>query len=261
MFSNKISKHIIFLLPAFFFISQSLPAQILLSGTVYDSSKLYAVTGVLVKSTGGSMVFTDSAGNYRIRVSEADSVSFSYMNKPTMKFPVKTITNYSQFDISLRVHVTEKYKPLKEIFIFAKSHKEDSADNRATYANVYDFRKPGIKSSYTPGSPAGFDLDELVNIFRFRHNKHMLAFQKRLIEQEQDSYINYRFNSTLIKRITGLSGNDLARYKLQYRPSYAFAASSNELQFYEYLLNTSYLFRNQNGLPPMNSQTLPLEKQ
>jgi hypothetical protein len=206
----------------------------------------------MVKSTGGAVVFTDSLGAYNIRVSEADSVSFSYMNKPTMKFPVKTITNYTQFDISLRVHLYSKYKPLKEIVIFSKSHKEDSSENRLAYANVYDFRKPGITSSYNPGSPAGFDLDELVNIFRFKHNKQMLTFQRRLIEQEQDSYISYRFNSTLIKRITGLTGDDLARYKIKYRPSYAFAASSNELQFYEYLLNTSYLFRSQNGLPPMN---------
>ena len=209
-----------------------------------------------MKSTGGAITFTDSLGAYHLSVEETDSVSFSYLNKPTMKFPVRYITNYTQFDISLRVHVYDKYRPLKEIFIFSRSHKEDSADNRRAYSNVYDFRKPGIKSSFTPGSPAGFDLDELVNVFRFRHNKQMLAFQKRLIEQEHDHYINYRFNSPLIKRITGLSGEALNRYKLQYRPSYAFAAMSNELQFYEYLLNTSYLFRSENGLPAMNNPGL-----
>ena len=208
----------------------------------------------MVKSTGGAVVFTDSLGGYSIKVAEPDSVSFSYLNKPTMKFPVKSISNYTQFDIALRVHLTSKYKPLKEIYIFSKSHKEDSLESRLQYANVYGFHKGGIKSTYTDGSPPGLDVDELINIFRFRHNKQMQAFQRRLIAEEQERYVNYRFNPTLIKRITGLTGTDLERYKSQYRPSYAFAVASNELQFYEYLLNTSYQFRNQNGLPPLSAQ-------
>ena len=81
----------------------------------------------------------------------------------------------------------------------------------------------------------------------------MLAFQKRLIDQEQDSYINYRFSTTIIKRITGLAGEALTRYKLQYRPSYLFAISTDDLDFYQYILSTSYIFRSQNGLPPMNA--------
>ena len=237
-----------------FLIYSKSESQILISGTVYDSSKLYAVSGVQVRSTGGAVTFTDSSGAYRIKVAETDSLSFAYMNKPTMKFPVKTITNYTQFDISLRVHVYEKYRPLKEIYIFAKSHSEDSAENRLAYSKVFDFRKPGIRSSYTPGSPACFDLDELVNIFRFRHNKQTLSFQKRLIGEEQERFINYRFSSTLIKRITGLSGEALQRYKVQYRPDYLFVAASDELEFYQYILNSSYRFRRENGLPPMNTQ-------
>ena len=252
MHFNKVTKHIAVILLAFFCYSNSVRSQILLSGTVYDSSKLYPLSGVMVKSTGGIITFTDSLGAYRINVREIDSISFSYMNKPTMKFPIRSITNYSEFDISLRVHVYQKYRPLKEIFIFSKSHKEDSAENRLAYSKVFNFSKPGIRSSYTPGSPAGFDLDELVNIFRFRHKKQMLAFQKRLIQQEQVSYINYRFSTTVIKRITGLSGEALQRYKVEYCPDYGFVASSDELEFYQYILNTSYQFRRQNGLPAIN---------
>jgi hypothetical protein len=69
-----------------------------------------------------------------------------------------------------------------------------------------------------------------------------------LIEQEQDNYINYRFNTVMIKRITGLTGTLLESYKIAYRPSYGFIISSNELEFYEYILNTSYEFKKRNGL-------------
>ena len=248
MHSGNLSKHTALAFLFLFFFTKSVFAQYIVSGTVYDSSRLYGVTGVIVKSTGGTSALTDSMGGYYIKVLESDSISFIYMNKPTTKFPVRSIINYYQFDISLRVHVYEKYRPLKEIFIYVKGHKQDSAENRLDYAKTFNFRKPGLRSSSTVGTPPGLDIDELINIFHFRKNKQTLAFQRRLIEQEQDSYINYRFSSTLIKRVTGLSGDTLNKFKLQYRPSYTFVATSNELEFYQYILNSSYEFRKREAL-------------
>lgn len=249
----SITKNIIFLFSLGILFSIQGNSQIVLSGTVYDSSKLYTIAGVMVTNTGGNVTYTDSIGAYQLSVKEGDSVTFSYRNKPTIKFPVNLVSNYTQFDISLRVHLYQKYRPLKEIFIFSR-RKEDSAENRQHFANFFNFRKPGIKSSYTPGSPPGFDVDQLIGLFQFRKNKHSLNFQKRLIEQEKESYVNYRFSSSIIKRVTNLEGEDLKRYKIQYRPTYAFTTACNELEFIDYVLKTSYLFRSQNGLPAMSTQ-------
>ncbi|MEO6455202.1 MAG: hypothetical protein ABIN97_14075 [Ginsengibacter sp.] len=200
-----------------------------------------------VKSTSGAFTFTDSAGVYHIRVSDKDSISFFYRNKPTTKFPVNTISDYGQFDISLRVGVKEKYKPLKEIFIFS-NYRRDSAENRNDYYKTFNYQKPGIRSTYTPGSSAGLDLDEMINIFRFRKNKQHLQFQKRLIEQEQDRYVDYKFSTKFLKRITGLSGPLLEKYKIEYRPTYEFITSITELEFYEYINYTSTKFKKDEGL-------------
>ena len=221
--------------------------QITVSGTVYDSTKLYSITGVEVKSTGGDMSLTDSAGMYKISVTEADSLSFFYRNKSTIKFPVRAINNYNEFDISLQVRVKEKYKPLKPVYIFS-NYRKDSAAKRIAYSKIFNYDKPGISSTYTPGSSAGLDLVELINIFRFRKNKQTLQFQKRLIQQEQDSYINYRFNSAVLKRITRLSGLMLEKYKSEYRPSFEFIISVSEVEFYEYIIATSRKFKNENGM-------------
>ncbi len=230
-----------------YLIANFVNGQIIISGTVYDSTKLYSITGVEVKSTGGDMGLTDSAGIYQISVTEADSISFYYRNKSTIKFPVKAITNYNEFDISLQVRVQEKYKPLKPVYIFSNYHK-DSAEKRITYSKIFNYDKPGIRSTYTPGSSAGLDINELINIFRFRKNKQTLQFQKRLIQQEQDSYIDYRFNSTLLKRITGLNGLMLEKYRSEYRPSFEFLTSISEVEFYEYVITTSRKFKSENGL-------------
>ncbi|MEP6926544.1 MAG: hypothetical protein ABI834_02855 [Ginsengibacter sp.] len=222
--------------------------QLIISGTVYDSTKLYVVAGVNVTSTSGLFTNTDSLGAYHINVSEKDSLSFFYRGKSTVKFPVKTIGNYTAFDISLRIRVNAKYKLLQGVTVFANTYHRDSLENRIEYAKIFNLQNPTLRSTYEPGAAAGLDIDELINMFHFRKNKQNLAFQKRMVEDEQDRYIDYRFNSKIIHRITGLGGDTLTQYKKLYRPSYLFVISSTLAQFYEYILNTSYSFKRKEGI-------------
>ena len=223
-------------------------SQILVSGTVYDSTKLYVIPGVDVFSTSGAKTITDSLGAYHITVSEKDSLSFFYNGKSTMKFPVSTVNNYTAFDISIRIRVKEKYKLLKGITVFSDTYRSDSLENRVTYSKVFGREKPTIRSNYEQGGPAGLDLDELIGMFQFKKNKQNLAFQNRLVQDEQERYIDYRFSSKTITRITGLKGDTLLKYKKLYRPSYFFATSSTLAEFYEYILNTSYAFKKEEGI-------------
>ena len=241
-------KKTVFFLLFFLLFTNIVICQLIISGTVYDSTKLYRVPGVIVKSTGGASTITDSMGVYHLSITEKDSISFFYNNKPTQKFAVKSIPDYNDFDISLQVRVFEKYKLLKEVKIFSKSYKQDSAENRNTYSKIFDYTKPGIRSTYTPGSPPGLDIGELINIFRFRRNKMNAAFQKRLLQEEENKYVNYKFSNTLLNRVTGLSGTALTKYKMKYQPSYYFVTTATELEFYEYILSTAAAFKKQEGL-------------
>lgn len=240
---------IYFLLPVFLVLSfVTSSAQIVVSGTVYDSTKLYVVPGVNVSSTSGLATTTDSLGGYHIRASKADSISFIYKGKSTIKFPVESIGNYNSFDISLRIRTNDKYKLLKGVTVYADTYRRDSIENRMSYAKIFNLENPTIRSNYEPGGAAGLDLDQLIGMFQFRKNKQTMAFQRRLVEDEQDRYIDYRFSSKVIKRITGLSGDTLTRYKKIYRPSYIFVITSTLPDFYEYILNTSYAFKREEGI-------------
>jgi hypothetical protein len=218
-------------------------AQITVTGSVYDVSKLYAVPEVRVTSTSGSSDMTDSSGSYHINVSANDSIFFTYNGKSTIKFPVKEIKNYGAFDISIHAPVKQKYKLLNPVTVYTDNYKLDSMENREEYANIFGNDKPGIHSTYDPGGAAGLDLDALIGMFQFRKNKERLAFRNRLIDEEQDRYIDYRFSSKTITRVTGLTGDSLESYKKLYRPDYYFVSNSTLAQFYEYILNTSYAFR------------------
>ncbi|MBS1496650.1 MAG: hypothetical protein JSU03_10100 [Bacteroidetes bacterium] len=227
---------------------QPLHAQLLVSGTVLDNSKLNFVEKVHVISTGGKLALTDSLGRYSISVNNDDSIYFFYNNRPTQKFPVRDIPNLLEFDISIHMQIPSKYNLLKEVTVYSTPYAKDSIENRETYRKAFNYSKPGFSTSISPGGVAGADLDQLINVFRFGRNKRLKSFQKRLLVEEQDKYIDYRFNKTLVKRITGLSGNSLDSFMVWYRPSYEFTITSNEVTFDQYILNASYRFKR--GLLP-----------
>lgn len=230
------------------FATTQVAAQIVISGNVYDSSKLYAVPDVHVFSTSGSSAITDSTGAYRIAVKSTDSLTFFYNGKSTLKFPVKTIKDYNSFDISLRVKVKEKYKLLNPVTVFAHSYLKDSLENRENYSKIFGGESSGIHSTYDPGGAAGLDMDALIGMFQFRKNKQRLAFRNHLINEEKEHYIDYRFSPKTISRITGLKGDTLEKYRKLYRPDYYFVANSTLTEFYRYILNTSYAFKKQEGI-------------
>jgi hypothetical protein len=153
------------------------------------------------------------------------------------------MASLTQFDISLGVTVKSGYRTLKEVVVFARSYREDSMENRRTYADVFNYSRPTIKTSISPGGAVGADVDEIINMFRFRRNKHLKLFQARLEQQEQDHFVSYRFNKNFVRRITGLTGADLDTFMVRYLPTYEFASTADEVTFNKYILNSSYAFK------------------
>ncbi len=185
-------------------------------------------------STGGGSAVTDSSGSFAINVNEKDSVWFYYNSKPTMKFPVHIITDPNNFEISINVKVEAKYKRMKEVMVFSKSYHQDSLENREKYADIFGYEKPGLKTTMSNGV-AGADLDELINMFRFRRNKYLKSFQKRLVTEEENKFIDHKFTKKVVQQLTGLSGADRDSFMLIFRPTYDFAAASTLYDFYWYI--------------------------
>lgn len=221
----------------------TLTAQIIVSGTVMDNTKINFVEAVGVISTGGKITVTDSLGKYNIQASSEDSLYFIYNNKPTQKFAVSKMPNTAQFDISLHIPVKSRYSLLKEVVVYSKNYKQDSAANRENYAEIFSYKKQGIQTSVSPGGGVGLDANELINVFRFKRNKRLKAFQQRLEADEKEKYVNYRFNKIFVRRITQLQSPALDSFLIWYRPTYEFISTTSELEFNQYVLNASYHFK------------------
>lgn len=226
------------------FCFNTLMAQNTISGTVFDSSRINYVPGVTVINNEGQFAITDSLGRYSIPVTERDSLVFVFNGKSTVKFPIFNVQDPSHFDIALHMPYKGKFKVMKEVVVHTKTYREDSIENRETYARIFNYQKPSLQTSIDPSSNmVGADLDEIINMFRFRRNKTMKQFQLRLEAEEQEKYVNYRFNKILVKRITHLEGEQLEIFMLRYRPSYEFASNAGELAFNQYILNCYYGYK------------------
>ena len=215
-------------------------------GVVYDSSKSYPLESVSVLSTSGRGTITNSDGFYEIEVAEKDSIWFSYLNKPTMKFSVLKISNPINFDISLRVSVPI----LREVKIRPRNYKFDSLQNRLDYAKIFNYEKPKLKV-VTPqyGGAVGFDLDEIINMFRFKRNRSMASFQKRLLMDEQEKFVDYRFSKALVRRLTQLDGTALDSFMRLYRPSFMFTKFAGDYDFQQFIKESFNRFKS--GLRPL----------
>ena len=217
-------------------------AQFKVRGTVYDSSRLYPVESVTVISTGGKGTFTNATGDYEIEVGEKDSIWFSYLGKPTVKFPVLKMTDPLHFDISIQINIMV----LKGVTVSPRNYRLDSIQNRRDYAKIFDYQKARLKT--TTSGPAdqvgvGFDLDEIIRMFQFRKNKNMLAFQQRLLQQEQDKFIDHRFNKQLVRRLTNLAGAALDSFMVLYRPTYEFTLVTSDYDFQSYIKQSYEQFK------------------
>ena len=237
--------YIVFII-SFLFTATSVTAQTYkIKGVVYDSSRNYPMELVSVLSTSGTGTVTNADGYYEIEVTEKDSIWFSYLNKPTVKFPVMRIGNPMQFDISLQVNVPV----MKEVKILPKNYRLDSLRNRQDYAKIFNYQKPTLKT-VTPqyGAAVGFDLDEIINMFRVKRNRSIASFQRRLVMEEQDKYVDFRFNKALVRRLTLLDGAELDSFMRVFKPSYTFTKLAGDYEFRLYIKQALYRFKR--GMQP-----------
>ena len=225
--------------------AQALFAQYKVRGTVYDKTRTFPIEAVSVMSTGGRFTTTNAEGAYVIEVAERDSIWFSYLGKPTVKFPVQKMADLAQFDLALEVPITV----LPEIKIKPRDYRTDSIQNRRDYAKAFEFHKPNLQSLTSIGpNGAGIDINELIRTFQFRKNRSMLRFQERLLQQERDKFVDHRFNALLVRRLTGLEGEELKRFMALYRPTYEFALYTNDYDFQLYIKEAGARFKGSAGI-------------
>jgi hypothetical protein len=222
--------------------------SVAVSGIVYDISGRRPIESVVVKSSSNQAI-TDSLGRYIITVQLKDSIWFSLFGKSTQKYPIDTVEDVHNFNVM--IHVTGVDLP--EVRVRNSYYKMDSIQNRNDYAKYFNYQVPGLKLAnnqqlFNPsgGLTVGFDLDEIINMFRVKRNRNLQFLQKRLISQEQEKYVNHRLTNKFVQKLTKLEGEALSKFMEYCKPSYEILGLLNDLELGEYIQRKYALYRKTN---------------
>jgi hypothetical protein len=222
---------LLFFLLTFVAITSAKAQMRTISGVVYDISGRMPIEAVMVY-TKFSSTQTDSLGRYLITLQPKDSLTFSLFGKSTQKFALDQIEDQSNFNIMIHVNGFD----LPEVRVRNSYYRYDSIQSRMDYAKYFNYNPPGLKMSNQQnmfgngGITIGFDVNEIINMFRFKRNRNAQFLQNRLIYQEQEKYINYRFTKRFVQKLTKLDGPRLDVFMEYCKPSYPTLALLNDLE-------------------------------
>ncbi|MFD2871791.1 hypothetical protein ACFS5N_04890 [Mucilaginibacter ximonensis] len=213
------------------------------SGFVTDKQTGLFISGAMIKSAAATTV-SDLHGQFSIKVNKTDTLRVNMPGYDVFVHPVTEAGN----TLIISLH---KNTQLKEVTISAQRDRiADSLATRKTFAKNFNSAAPKfediVQVRAVPGiiPVAGITIipSQLVNAITYKSSKGY-KLKKRLIQDENDKYISSRFNKALIIRLTGFSGDSLAKFMVKYRPT---AAATKKMTAYDlstYIKNNAVNYR------------------
>ena len=206
-----------------------------IKGKVLDKDTKLPVNGAIV-SIGTKIALTNILGDFSITASGNDSLKVTcFTYKPFHRL----VTNAME---TLRIELEPAKIVLNEVTIRSnreRDFKRDSAYNREFYAKQFNYKGPKVMDAFVgkplknPGELLTIDVATLIRALT-KKSTRAYKFNKLLLRDEKTDYINQKFSHGLVARVTGLKGDTLSVFVVQYRPTYAFAhkATDYEMELY-----------------------------
>lgn len=218
------------------FVSVTGSSQQFLTGKVYEASTDSVLPGVSVFNVKtNEIIRSGQDGSYSIAASENDRVIFSMAG-----FTPDTITVVFHMllvpqDVTLSIRAV-----LLTGVTVTGSYSADSLARRNAYRNIYD-SLTGITGRNRPTDGFGISISPLS--YFSKKAKRQRELKKRLIKDEQDSYIDHSFPVEWVQRLTGLQGDSLNLFMYRYRPSYEFCRKTDRTGMLVYINDKLKEFR------------------
>ncbi len=221
-----------------------------IEGIVFDKETKERIAIVNIKNTTtGLSVYNNLKGEFSIDANDGDVLIFSkqYYFSDTIK-----VLNHSSQAIYLkRSSIELKQVDIRDSMV---TPEQKLAATKRDYTKIYGVLADKDLLSVSPGSGAGISIDALWNMFS-REGKNAQHLRDEIQEDYYQNLIDYRFNRTLVNRITGLKDGQLTSFMQRYRPGYWFVMNASDYDFDTYIKNNykRYLRRPRiyNNLPPL----------
>ena len=210
-------------------------AQQFLTGKIYKKNSTEVLVSVSIHNISAQRYdLSEENGSYRIQVVPGDHVSFS-----SVGYVADTVTvTASMLTADFPVYLDIRAQTLKAVRVGEFSNYQlDSMDRRKEYSWVYDHYNTPLTEHNRQGDGVGVTL----NIFRNASSKEKQRekLEKRLAKEEEEFYVDSRYNKDLVTKITRLRGDSLVQFMQKYRPSYDYCRRAANVDILVYI-NDSY---------------------
>ena len=211
-------------------------AQQFLTGKVFKKNSTEALQSVSIHNiTEQRYDLSDGDGSYRIPAAPGDHIAFSsvgYM-ADTLTVTASLLTAFCPVYLDIRAQTLQAAR----VGEFS-NYQLDSMDRRKEYAWVYDHdNTPKVAKDRQGADGVGVTF----NIFRNTSSaaKQRISLKKRLEKEEEDYYVDSRYNKDYVTKITHLKGDSLKEFMQRYRPSYEYCRKAANVDILIYI-NDSY---------------------
>jgi hypothetical protein len=217
----------------------SMNAQRFLAGKIYKKNTDEVIVAVTVEDIHVLRYSSsDMGGNYRIEVSLGDTVVFSTAGYRSDTLIVGEATLASRYDLYLSPRVVQ----LATVNIGdLNSYEVDSIQRRADYESFYQDHYTTVVSHNGPTDGLGIAFSPFDHFSK--KEKRQRELRKRLIRDEEQFYINYKFPRPYVAKLTGLTGDSLQLFMVRNRPTYSFCRNATEQDMLLYINDRLILFR------------------
>lgn len=209
--------------------------QTKISGTIVDNKLRTPLENTQVENVHSKeKVISDSNGNFQLIVKSGELISA--LKKGYDKVYIR-ISNEKQ-PTYYKLHL-DKTIPRLDVRGHLLPYQRDSLEYHEAYSGILSGAKKGDNFARESGNVS---LDALS-----KQNRDRWAFQAMFEKWQNEKYVNYVFNDSLVKRITYLEGSDLRRFMARFKPSYTFLRSATEYQFLRYIKRSYIQFQKEEG--------------
>jgi hypothetical protein len=191
-------------------------AQQFLTGKVRKQASTEILVSVSIYNTTlRKHDLSEENGSYRIQAAPGDRVIFSNVGYRSDTLIITKEMLSGDYPINME----PKAETLQAVRVGELSNYQlDSMARRQEYAWIYDHGEQKLVEKERKGDGVG------INLAIFRHSssidKQREGLKKRLMQEEKDDYIEYRYSRDYVAKLTHLQGDSLFRFMRDFRPSY-----------------------------------------
>ena len=173
---------------------------------------------------------SDEEGNYRIMVQPGDTVIFSCVGYYADTLAVLAKILGGDFPILLNLRPVS----LEAVTVGSLTNYQlDSLERREVYSWIYKQEPQPVVERQRQGDGVGIELNVIPH--GSSEVRQRLKFKKRIIREEEQLYVNYRFSAEYVSHLTNLRGDSLKQFMVRYRPTYDFCRNAANVDILVYI--------------------------